>query len=77
MNKKVIAAVVAVVAALVIYKGGWELIKFVGDNVFSFPWHFGEIIILSLMTMVLIICTVVAPYKIYKKILTPKKNKVS
>ena len=72
MNKKFLAAVVAVVAALVIYKGGWELIKFVGDNVFSFPWHFGEIIVLSLMAMLLIICTVVAPYGIYKK-LTLKK----
>lgn len=77
MNKKVIAAVVAVVAALVIYKGGWELIKFVGDKVFSFPWHFGEIICLSLASLALIFCTVVVPYGIYKKILTPKKNKIS
>lgn len=68
MNKKVIAMALAVVAALVIYKGGWYLIQFVGDNVFSFPWHFGEIIVLSLLTMILIICTVVAPYGIYKKL---------
>ena len=73
MNKKFLAAVVAVVAALVIYKGGWKIIEFVGDKVFSFPWNFGEIIVLSLLTMILIICTVVAPYGIYKKILTLKK----
>lgn len=72
MNRKFLAAVVAVVAALVIYKGGWMLIKFVGDKVFSFPWHFGEIICLSLATLALIFCTVVAPYGIYKK-LTLKK----
>ncbi len=75
MNKKFLAAVVAVVAALVIYKGGWYLIQFVGDKVFSFPWNFGEILVLSLLTMILIICTVVVPYKIYKKILTLKNNK--
>lgn len=68
MNKKFLAAVVAVVAALVIYKGGWYLIQFVGDNVFSFPWHFGEILVLSLASLILIFCTVVVPYGIYKKI---------
>ena len=67
MEKKFLAAGVAVVAALVIYKGGWMLIQFVGDNVFSFPWHFGEIICLSLATLILIFCTVVVPYGIYKK----------
>ena len=75
MNKNLTAIALAVVAAPVIYLGGWEIIKFVGDNVFSFPWHFGEILVLSLLTMILIICTVVAPYKIYKKILTLKNNK--
>ena len=75
MNKKFLAAVVAVVAVPVIYLGGWYLIQFVGDNVFSFPWNFGEIIVLSLMTMFLIIGTIVIPYGIYKKncILTLKK----
>ena len=74
MNKKILAAVVAVVAALVIYKGGWMLIQFVGDYVFSFPWHFEDIIVLSLATLALIFFTVVVPYKIYKKItLTLKK----
>ena len=77
MNRNLIAIALAVVATPVIFMSGWELIKFVGDNVFSFPWHFGEIIVLSLLTMILIICTVVAPYGIYKKILTPKKNKIS
>lgn len=77
MNKNLTAIALAVVAAPVIYLGGWEIIEFVGDQVFSFPWNFGEIIVLSLMSMFLIIFTVVAPYKIYKKILTPKKNKVS
>ena len=72
MNRNLIAIALAVVAAPVIYLSGWELIKFVGDKVFSFPWNFGEIIVLSLATMLLIICTVVAPYGIYKK-LTLKK----
>ena len=68
MKRNSIAIALAVVAALVIYKGGWYLIQFVGDKVFSFPWHFGEIIVLSLMTMVLLIGTIVIPYGIYKKI---------
>lgn len=72
MNRNLIAIALAVVATPVIFMSGWELIKFVGDNVFSFPWNFGEIIVLSLLTMILIICTVVAPYGIYKK-LTLKK----
>ncbi len=67
MNRNLIAIALAVVAAPVIYLGGWKVIEFVGDKVFSFPWNFGEIIVLSLMSMVLIICTVVVPYKIYKK----------
>lgn len=70
MKRNSIAIALAVVAALVIYKGGWYLIQFVGDKVFSFPWHFGEIIVLSPMTMVLLIGTIVIPYGIYKKILT-------
>ena len=72
MNKKILAAVVAVVAALVIYKGGWCFIQFVGDNVFSFPWHFWEVIVLSLATLILIFCTVLISYGIYKKVLTLK-----
>ena len=72
MNRNFIAMALAVVAAPVIFMSGWEIIKFVGDKVFSFPWNFGEIIVLSLMSMFLIIFTVVAPYGIYKK-LTLKK----
>ena len=68
MNKNLTAIALAVVAAPVIYLGGWYLIQFVGDKVFSFPWNFGEIIVLSLATIALIFCTLVVPYGIYKKL---------
>ena len=71
MEKKIFAAVIAAVAALIIYNGGWEIIKFLGDKVFAYPWNFAAIIILSLITMALIIGTVVVPIGIYKKILLP------
>lgn len=32
MEKKIFAAVIAAVAALIIYNGGWEIIKFLGDK---------------------------------------------
>ena len=36
MEKKIISAAIAVVAAVIIYFGGWEIIKFIGSNVFEF-----------------------------------------
>lgn len=39
MEKKIFAAVIAAVAALIIYNGGWEIIKFLGDKVFAYPWN--------------------------------------
>lgn len=68
MEKKIFAAVIAAVTALIIYNGGWEIIKFLGDKVFAYPWNFAAIIILSLITMALIIGTVVVPIGIYQKL---------
>ena len=53
MEKKIISAAIAVVAAVIIYFGGWEIIKFIGSNVFEFPWNSAAILLLSLCTIVL------------------------
>lgn len=74
MEKKIFAAVIAAVAALIIYNGGWEIIKFLGDKVFAYPWNSAAIITLSLITMALILCTVSVPIVLYQK-LTKKIKK--
>ena len=58
MEKKIFAAVIAAVAALIIYNGGWEIIKFLGDKVFAYPWNFAAIIrYLSFLYLHSLICS--------------------
>lgn len=73
MEKKIIAAALAVIAAVTIYFGGWEIIKFIGNNVLLFPWNTVAVLILSFCTIVLMFCTIFFPYRIYLKIVnTPE-----
>lgn len=73
MEKKIIAAAIAVIAAVTIYFGGWEIIKFIGSNIFTFPWNSAAVLTLSFCTIVLMFCTIFFPYKIYHKIInTPE-----
>ncbi|MCX4349545.1 MAG: hypothetical protein OSJ76_07180 [Alphaproteobacteria bacterium] len=74
MEKKIISAAIAVVAAVIIYFGGWEIIKFIGSNVFEFPWNSAAILLLSLCTIVLMFCTVCLPYKIYLKLINTNEK---
>jgi len=69
MENKFIAAVIAIISAVVIYLGGWEIIKFFGSKVFSYPWNSTAILSLSAMTLALLFCTVAISYKIYYKVL--------
>ena len=68
MKQKFIAVIIAVVVAVVIYFGGWEIIKFFGNRVFGFPWSSWEILALSAMTLGLILYTAIVPCVIYNKI---------
>lgn len=66
MKKEIFAVVIAAVAAVVIYFGGWEIIKYIGDKVW--PINGIKAIPFGIATILLIFCTIVAPYGIYKKI---------
>ena len=66
MKREIFAVVIAAVAAVVIYFGGWEIIKYFGEMVW--PINGIKAIPFGIATILLIFCTIVAPYGIYKKI---------
>lgn len=69
MKRIIFATVIAVVAAVVIYFGGWELIKYLGDKVW--PIVGPKAVVFGVFTIFLIFCTITIPYGIFRKICKP------